>query len=78
MSAKEERLTVKECEDKCCADPTCKMWQALSYRGCFISAEDHWCDPTVLAYTGARKCAKDFCGGNETSYDSFEYKGPLQ
>ena len=54
------RLSVKECEAKCCADKDCNMWQAHHLRGCFMSAGDFWCDPTQKAYTGGRKCAKGY------------------
>lgn len=37
-----------------------------------------WCDPTVMAYTGGRKCAKGFCMGKESSYEVIEYKGKVQ
>jgi hypothetical protein len=71
------RLSVEECKEKCCADEKCIKWQALNDRGCFMNSEDVWCDPTVQAYTGSRKCAKGFCGGKENILETIIYTGSL-
>ena len=71
------RLTSRQCEERCCGDSSCALWQALDDRGCFMSTSDVWCDPTVSAYTGRRKCAKDFCGGKEDSHEMIVYSGKL-
>jgi hypothetical protein len=36
-----------------------------------------WCDPTVEAYIGGRKCAKGYCTDNEDKYEVVIYKGKL-
>lgn len=77
MSADGQRLTLDGCKEKCCNDANCKVWQALPDRGCFLNSEDAWCDPTVQAYTGQRKCARGFCGDQESVLEAIEYKGKV-
>ena len=77
LSERKERLTVDECRRRCCADSTCSMWQALPDRGCFMNSGEHWCDPTVQAYVGSRKCARGYCGGKEDELEVVDYSGKL-
>ena len=71
------RLTPRQCEERCCGDGSCALWQALEDRGCFMSRSDVWCDPTVRAYTGRRKCARGFCGGKEDAHEVIAYSGKV-
>lgn len=69
------RLSPRQCEEKCCGDPSCVVWQALADRGCFLGTSEVWCDPTAGNYTGGRKCAKGFCGGKESTHETIVYSG---
>eukprot|EP01041_Mallomonas_annulata_P003788 gene3788-7522_t len=62
------RMNAKDCAAACCAKDKCRMWQELPDRGCYFSWDDeeHYCDPYLGTFDGARKCIPGFCGGKET------------
>lgn len=57
-------LTTEECQQLCCQDPNCKLWQEYPSRGCYIGDSTH-CPIQLGAWEGQRKCIPGFCGGLE-------------
>lgn len=60
------RLSTKQCEEYCCNNSNCILWQELPDRGCYNGNEKRvWCDKKQGAFEGGRKCVPKFCGGLE-------------
>lgn len=67
LSSKRGRMDAEQCEQACCNDPKCLIWQANS-NGCFYSTDRdtyyrNCFDPVI--YSGQRKCLPDYCDGKE-------------
>jgi hypothetical protein len=71
LNSTQGSLTNQQCGEQCCADPKCEIWQEMSGRGCYFSAQKGvTCndDRPSAFYEGSRKCIQDHCGGMEAKY----------
>lgn len=53
------RMTSQECQESCCSDPKCMMWQHDDSKGCFRDSGGdgkNFCEAYMGGFTGGRKC----------------------
>lgn len=66
--------TAEECQQACCGDESCGIWQHSPDRGCYYNKKSNQCMKSNNNYIGGRKCLNDFCSGLENTILPNYYK----
>ena len=75
LTEDKKQHSTQSCEEACCANKDCEMWQEMAGRGCyFASSKGVWCDAPQGKFDGARKCVPGYCGGMEDKILPAYYK----
>lgn len=68
LSPDKKALDTNSCQESCCKDANCEMWQEIPGRGCYYgNSKGVSCEKVgvQMVFDGGRKCIKNFCGGME-------------
>jgi hypothetical protein len=70
LNSTKGRMDTKQCEEACCTDRKCNIWQEMAGRGCYFSDDSDKIacknDRPNAVFDGGRKCVPGHCGGLES------------